>query len=499
MTSLGCHVQGAVMPHPDQGSAVTALHGSKCRFLAKMPTQNEELMSEFKCFIKTWIKNNLIPLSNEVDVSFETWLCNTNYPNWRKQELTSVWEEHSRILLDKDFKLSSFIKDEVYPEFKPSRWINARSDVFKCYAGPYIKAIENVVYQLKYFIKKVPIKDRPSYLTNMLKREGAMYFATDFSTFESVFTKQMLEACEFQLYDHMLSRVPGGPEFCSIYSEALSGMNKLKSKYYSITVEAVRMSGEMSTSLGNGFTNLMLMLFMFTKYSKCTGVELVVEGDDGLGVFSGIPPASKDFEQLGCNLKLEFHQELEHASFCGLIFDSVDLINLTDPREVLVTFGWTGGKQSKCSNKNLLKLLRCKSLSLIHQYPGCPIIQALARYGLRMTRSVSNYLVHFLNHRGSRVFNSWERDQIYSAICEYSDERNILFLETGINTRILCEKLYGISISQQLRIESMLDFKDDLSPLIVDSDIKFHEHWKLYFDRYVVENFIQHSDIPNIT
>lgn len=498
MASLGCHVEGVALPHPDLQDAATCLHGAKCRFLAKMPTQNEELMAEFKIFVAQWLKDNLVPLAPDTDVSFETWLSEINHPQWRKDELKKCWEEHGKELdLESDTGCSAFAKDETYPEYKPTRWINSRSDAFKCFAGPWIRAIEKVVYKLKWFIKNVPVKDRPKKILEDLYRIGANYFATDFSTFEATFNYCLMDAAEFQLYDYMTQFVPGGPEFSSLYREILGGTNRVVSKFFTLYVEAIRMSGEMSTSLGNGFTNLMLMLFLFSK-AGCTDVDAKVEGDDGIGTYKGTPPTPEMYAMMGANIKLEIHESLTTASFCGIVFHPDDLINLVDIREVLVSFGWTTGKYSGSRPKILKMLLRAKALSLAYQYPGCPVLQSLSRYALRVTRDVRNYMTGFMNKQGSHAYSLWEREQILDAIKNLpSDEQRIPVVNAGIQTRLLAEKLYGIPVEMQKRIERYLDGLQSIQPLrIPEMDQFFHDHWKDYWNKYVADVYLVHINDP---
>ena len=119
----------------------------------------------------------------------------------------------------------------------------------------------------------------------------------------------------------------------------LAGYNTCTFKRFKLGIQATRMSGEMCTSLGNGFSNLMLMLFACHRIgSKCTGV---VEGDDGFFVCSPRAPTSKEFKEIGFTIKMERHDSLTTASFCGIVFDTIDKINVTDPMEVLIGFGWS--------------------------------------------------------------------------------------------------------------------------------------------------------------
>jgi len=493
--SLGAHVEGVAMPHPDCHDAPTSLHGAKCRFLAEMPAPNEALMQEFQIFVQNWLETNLVPLTEVGD--FEDWVANINHPEWRKQEFRECWPPEDRILRPKDVQVKAHPKDEVYGEYKATRWINARTDRFKCYAGRFVRAVEKALYKTEWFIKNVPVADRPKVIHEDLYRGPSPAVATDYTTYEAVFKKRMLECCEFALFRHMLKFVPEGPEFCAIYEEVIGGLNHIINKFFTIIVEAIRMSGEMSTSLGNGFTNLMLMLFL-CKRANCTEVKAKVEGDDGIMTCRGTPPTTEDFAMMGCKIKLVRHTSLSTASFCGIVYHPDDFINLVDFRETIASVGWCSERYARTKPKIKAMLLRCKALSLAHQYPGCPVICALARYLLKCTRHVRNFIPSYLEKQGSRMFNLWEREQILQAVSDMpSDERKIIWREPGIQTRMLAEELYGVSMITQLAVEQYLDSLTTIQPLklpmLMDD---FHPTWISYWDNYVVNEYVQLCDRP---
>ena len=201
----------------------------------------------------------------------------------------------------------------------------------------------------------------------------------------------------------------------------------------------------MNTSLGNGFTNLMLVLFLFSELDEI--VDPVVEGDDCNVSFMSRCPTAKDFEKLGFTIKCGVSDSFEEMSFCGMIFDPVDLINVTDPTDALSSFGWAATRYVRMNNKKLMTLLRCKSLSYAHQYSGCPIVQSLAEYGLRMTKSYD--VRHFVQQ--SRLLTWWEREKFKNSV-----ERPV-HTEVPYRTRLLVERMFNISVQAQIEIEQYLD------------------------------------------
>lgn len=485
--SLGCHASDAACPHVDPIDVPTAVAGGEKRFTAKPPPRNRQMARRFRRFVKMWCKRNLVPLAPDSDTGIEAWLESTSYTEARKAELRRTFNEMSDIMdkSKKYLRCKSFIKDETYPSYKHSRCINSRSDEFKVTVGPIFRLIEKVVFQYEAFIKKIPIKDRPAYIKNLLQVDGAKYFAADYTSFEALFIKELMMDCEFVLYRHMTQHLPEGKQFMDLLEAALTGLNECEFKDFVIKVLCTRMSGEMNTSLGNGFTNLMVLLFL-AQENGCTSVKVVVEGDDSAARMTGPRPTAEQFEQLGLICKVEFHDNIETMSFCGLVFDDDDLVNVTDPREVLATFGWSSATYVRSNKKTLKMLLRCKALSMAHQYPGCPIISSLAQYGLRVTRSMD--VRHFIAERGR--FSLWEREQLLAAL---KDEKKIVVRDPPRNTRNLVEKLYGLTVDQQLRIEAYFDSCQVLQPFELTRMISnTPEDWVDYSMKYV-----RHVDIKS--
>lgn len=408
------------------------------------------------------------PLPHDVDLDLETWLSETSYPEWRKDELRKAFNECDDVLHPRHSRVNTHMKCETYPTYKHARPINSRTDVFKCLVGPLFKAIEKEMYKHPSFIKHISVADRPNYIFNKLYRAGGRYAATDYTSFEALFTEELMSCCEFELYHYMIKDVVNR----SYYEELLNrllGQNTCKFKWWSLFVRATRMSGEMCTSLGNGFSNLMFFLFVCQE-NGCTNVDGVVEGDDGLFVYVGQDPSPEDFERLGLKIKLEIHTVLNTASFCGIIFDERDLVNLRDPIQVLINFGWGDGRYSNCRSSKLKKLLRCKALSFAHQYPGCPVIDAMSKCFIRLTRNVD--IRKFIMK--DRTMGQWEREKLLELV-ECDDKRNPLwerdvpFREVGLGSRLIVEQKFGLCIEDQLSIERMFNEKTDLCP--VDSSL----------------------------
>jgi hypothetical protein len=476
------------MPHADIKDTATLLAGVQKRFARKPPVAEPGILEKLMKFVDKFLNENLVPLAPDTDVSVPTWLANTNYPFYRREELQEKATPISMIN-SYDCHVKLFMKDETYPSYKHGRGINSRSDEFKTAVGPYFKLIESKVFDLHWFIKHIPVADRPDYIKTLLYRSGSKYFASDYTTFEALFTSDLMKACEFRLYRYMTQHLENGDAFCELVERVLGGSNKIKNRYFGVDIDATRMSGEMCTSLGNGFSNLMFMLFVCAECG-CTDVDGVVEGDDGLFAFTGKAPTPSDFARLGLDIKLDIYNSLSEASFCGLIFDEKDLCNITDPIEVLRNFMWTNSRYIYANPKTLKILIRAKSLSYGWQYPGCPILASLAKYGLRVTESYlknGNVMkVDALKYMTSTgAVNEYVRDEFLSHVPSNSSS-NVPFVPITINTRLLMEKKFGIPMDHQLKIEAYLDSLATLGEYKIPFlDMYGHRDTIDYADKYI--------------
>lgn len=444
----------AVLPRPDVTHPDSLIDGIAKRMAYNPPPYKRALRRRFRKFVKKWVQKNLKPIEHNADLGFEEWLATTNYPEWRKDELRKTWndilEKDSFWMLEKDrlhenADVKLFCKEENYPEYKLPRGIWARVDEFKDISGPFFKTIEKELFKLPYFIKKVPKHQRPQYIKDLIERSNLKYICTDFTSFESLFTSDMMMDCEAILYKYMSSKNLMMQRLCRMILLVLTGDNVCGNKYFKVAVDAKRMSGEMNTSLGNGFSNLMFLLFAFHEYNiGFTGP--VVEGDDGLAGVDGDIPAQY-FTDMGLNVKLEVKENIGEASFCGIVSNMDELINITEPLQHLCFVPWVSRRYAFCSDEAYYGLIKSKALSLAYEYPGCPILDKYAR---KLLELLSKWKI---KHDRS---DSWK----YKIALEAERAMNSGSFPqrtTGPCTRVLMEKVFGIPTSAQILFERSID------------------------------------------
>lgn len=448
---LGCGLKYAAPPKIDPADTHTVATGAVYRFARQFKYEYDR--ADFTEFVMDWLSKNVEPLDIETDTSHATWIAGTPYTIARKEELIRKHEKFGRKLSDKIpqdcCKLKSFSKDESYvPDFKHARTINSREDEYKNMVGPHYQRISEKLFKLHWFIKKIPINERPAYIIDLIQRNGAYYICTDYTSFEAHFDSTLMEDCELLLAEYMTKKLPDGADFMR-WARVKTQMNKLAFKNFSVEIKAKRMSGEMDTSLSNGFSNLMFMLYFFKK-RNISNPAGVVEGDDGLFVVDK-PIDSQFFVDFGLNVKMELVSELNHASFCGMVFDLDEKTNVTNPIHELISFGWSSAKYARSKDGIKKCLLRSKALSLAYQYPACPILTALAAKICEFTAGYDSLAL--LEKRGDFTCQ-YEKAIIREAHAFF--EKHKLLEEPGPNTRILIETLYGVSMFDQLEIENYI-------------------------------------------
>lgn len=472
--SLGCEIMGAALPHVDP-EPLTTLAGVLKRFHFKMPKPNKFKLRKLKRFARRWLQKNIRPLDGLEDLDFDEWIISRTYSQARKEELIKLNEDliHNSFSY-KDHILKCFVKDEFYTDIKHARGIYSRDDSYKVKIGPMIAAIEKRLFKTKHFIKKIPLPDRPQYLEDMFGKFDKV-MVTDFSSFEQSFTEEIMRSLDFILFEHMMSNFSKSPNmYYRVLWQMLSQDNILKFKWFTIFRRALRCSGEMNTSLSNGFANLMVAKFLlYEKNIDDESSEIVVEGDDGIVANTyNVFPTKDDYSSLGFVVKDNIVDHVGQTGFCGLYYHPDDRNVMADPYKQLLKFPWAKQRYINAKDSTLKSLLRVKGFAYAYQFNGCPILGKLGRYAIRVTQGYSMSKI-----MESTYFTSYEKEEL-SQMFNLREE-----IQPGWSTRIMFEEMYGISITTQLRIEEYLDTKDDISPLNLQMD--FPKLFSDVFNDYV--------------
>lgn len=424
-------------------------------------------------------------LPADYDTSLNTWLEKTTYTNVEKQGFRNEVEIKG-YLEKQDRACKCFIKAETYPEYKHARPIKSRTDRFKAFMGPLFQGINEMLFaKTDTFIKKIPVNERPARLKELFQNFPKL-ICTDYSSFEAHFVNMIMFAIEFPFYIWVTWNLPVAQTF---RDELYTIMSQNVCKFFDFIVEcSSRASGEMNTSSGNGYVNDFLFEYV-TTIKQAEVKRKQFEGDDG--ITATIPhsasPTSEDYKTLGWVCKMITVDKFEEASFCGIVSDIDDLVNVCDIKAYIADFGWTRQQYLNANNTTLLSLIRAKGYSAIYQYPACPILDALGHYALRITDT------EYVHNKMKRMFRKGRlADSRYKNI-----KYELMFKTLGRrpsrrqspqNTRILVEKLFNIEISQQIAIEEWLDQLTTIQHL--DIDIEVPEAWTYNTEMFVTHEYI---------
>lgn len=479
--SLPCVVRGGIYFRPNANDPLSATQGLRKRLVHARPPIGGAILDEFEEFVQQWLKNNLTPLTPEDIPSFEEWVEGVNHPEWRKDEYRTAYEQWvgGEVKPSKLKTKKCFVKREFYDGPKFQRVIHSPTDYEKVLQGRFISAIEKKLFARPEFIKKIPRADWPSYIRDVADKAGFRIFGSDYSSFEANFVARLQQVCELALAKYMFSDVIQEEGVQDI----LNGNQRksLESKLFTAYITGRRSSGQMSTSLFNGFSNLMFNLFILLMKLGATEVAAVVEGDDGLFAHNAPrDPTPADYLQLGLTIKIVPVDAWYKASFCGVVTHPDVLDTLTNPWKTVLTCSWAGHAYLRARDSTLLMLAQVKGLSYLAQYPGCPVVQSVALWMLRCTKFDPARLMDLLDWYSQQVGVTWWDRQIVHEI----KNSNLQARSVDEKSRYIVEEVFGVTIEVQKALEQLFDSDSsgtvDLDPSITPT--KYRDQWDCYVE-----------------
>lgn len=468
LRSLTCGMYGAVVTTPQSHDPKMLLLGILKRNCTNVGSLDKNLLSELKEFITNEISS--WPKCEILDP--EVWLKECKLPAYKKIEMKKEFDREYPSMEEylHQFKHGThnklrdatvFGKAEYLIGEKTLRAINPTSAAYKYMVGPYFHWMEETIMKgelKKFFIKGVPVPARPDHILTQLgeKHNTSHTYSTDYSSFECSFVSDVMEHCEMVIYEHCFGQLPVWDII-----HALTGLKTknnehasiIKNKYFTVETTSLRMSGEMNTSLGNGLSNYFITKFLISKI-KGTDLRGVFEGDDGLFRYEGKEFPQDLAEKLGFSLKIQ-ECEANTASFCGNIFDLETKTVISDPWYCLAGSGYSFSAVG-ASVKTLDVLTASRGLSMMYQFPNCPVIPT---FGMRMFRTACLNLrlsekqtiekIRDYYLKSQRV-DWWERQKMLAATEQMPD------IKVSDSTRNLFEQVYQFPIELQLYVERKL-------------------------------------------
>lgn len=454
-TSLGVDLVCAPFV-PSRTHVQSAELGAQHRVYCEKLKFDHAMMQKFRFFAHRFVRR-MFPQYITTLMTYEQWReTRVNYGPSRLAQLDRAYARHGgqweKVACEPRFTRNQIhIKAECYPGApKYPRIISAREDEFKTLVGPFFHQVEEMVFHLPYFIKHVPVRDRPSYIEKFFSvgKSGQCLGTNDFSSFESLIYGKLQRCSELELYRWLGRGLDQG--FVDFVCKTIGGRQIHYNRRGWKAACRGRQSGDMCTSVGNGWVNFCVMSFVA---AECGWVERgepikgLFEGDDS--IFSCEPGNRSDLvlKQLGMRAKLASGVQPGEMGFLSTYWGS-DLVPITDPRRHISRFNYVLYKETNARVRK--ELLRAKSLSLAFEYAGCPLLRGLALLGLRLSEGHGPRFAHSDRYRAQQLWGTLQN-------CMLSDELQRRLEEPiPADRRLLYARLFGVNIAHQEVIESAL-------------------------------------------
>lgn len=468
----------------DQGNLAYAIKG---RMLRELPNHEryDLVRSTCRLVLRKQCSDKKIPSDFIIDRS--KYIDELPHNQNRKRQLHKADVKLKEDTSYKYNKIEIHIKpNDVFEGFKKPRGIYARSDGAKVKYGSVIHQIEQKIFELPYFVKKVSVDKRARYIYDFM--DGANdkaynYYVTDYSNFESQMNEDLMNVCECQLYKYISSENKECSEVMKEFCEVITGVNSCWAPNLSAWMRAKRQSGEVCTSLGNGWTNLIMAMTICRSHGiKFEDFRGVFEGDDGvIRTPKNVVLTAADWERFGMVIKIKKVPSITQAEFCGLIFNSEDLSNIKDPIWSLVTFGWSRSSLKFVRSKQLVEgQILAKVICAICEAPRCPIVKPFMLKMLSLTKWTNP--VYDQDWWFKYVMRDWNIDEIMTNNMFW----NLVGQDVPFCNRLTMAEYYHIPIADQLQIEKEISLITDLTKLKLPTLQRYiPQEWIMCYDRYV--------------
>ncbi len=535
--SLGCHVPGATMPTPDRKDPLSLLLGACKRLIVHIPEPDLALDVAMCKFVDRFFEFYFVPISPHEKRDPYEWLYSRPYPERRRRQIA---ENYERGEPDNTEDSDAHIKLETYSGYKMPRFIRPTSDWGLMRMGPTQALVEQQVFALPCFIKKVPAHMRVAWLSAQLESVSSDMTENDFESME-VHLQGPRAMWQHRLSTRFYCRLYDCNELLRIrYETAIPGLGKTGRPPVTIC-GPIKLegayglnSGKLETSEVNADQNVVTYAFIqehyfghrfedMAKYARVEMLDLVeharvkhdvrvrminraveqglvlkttaefntqvpsvgpsgnFEGDDSLNSPDlGESPTAAQYRSIGYCCEPRVSRYVTGTDFCGMVFDQTEGVMVTDIREVLVAFGW--GSQdyldAGLGSVRVQELVRAKGYSTVHQYLNCPVLHELGLWALRVTRGID--MRRFFS-RNLKMSN-WDRQQLYEAWLALRDMDIPQPVEKP-RARLLIERLYGVTVAQQLHMEEWFRHSNKIEPFVCVDVSSFPNDW-LHYDSF---------------
>nr|WRQ65809.1 polyprotein [Tolivirales sp.] len=507
------NVKYNLAPIPDTNDSNNVKEGLMKRIGTAVPEADIQTKTLFPLYVDAFIKKfdlqgSIVDLLVD-DVTklmdWETYKETLRYSPARMRQLQKIRDEvekigtfefndteEGRLMNYLWTKVEMHVKWESYHgEKKFVRGIFSRMDEFKVFFGGWAKIMQRIMYKkLNSQVTDKPVRDLPKYLLDKFKIFD-LIFGGDFSAFESHSFPWVYHNVTIRISTAMLG-IEISKEVVRAH-ETVSGPQNIENKYQAVNMHGKMMSGELITAIGNALVNQIYLMFICESEGLCKGIgfyyeesgrlrrfmwrgrpnspdhidiEIVVSGDDslfGLTNLEGVDYSkyidTNYLERYGVKLKLDLKDSVSGSGFLSKLYSEQDLKTICDPLKQL-SKGILPMKYASSKVGVKKSLARARAMSLKYEFDGCPIVGAYADCILRCTRNVSikKALIY------SELDDPFKHEKLVEAVKWFeSQPRELRYGESskvGIESRIIVEDSFGISVPAQLAIEEYFQQTD---------------------------------------
>lgn len=442
-----------------QPSITNEIASAMHRYGADMPTTSP-LDAEFEAFAKCVI-HTLPKLTKDDLIPFEQWV--SKYPKKRQEYLRKI---HASIeKTDASFATSaSFLKAEQYAEPKIPRSINAPSDEAKVILGPLQESIDKKMFKSRpdVFVKGSDPLTWPDRLENILGDLPCVN--TDFSSFECHHRGRFANVIWYWQM-HMLRDVHKNKFHKNLICALIKGKNVCRYRNSTASIVETLMSGVAWTSSANGVLNWLINCYLSAKHlmPNASPSELALyskkfkcqfEGDDGIFEDVGVPDSL--IAQLSIRLDFQRKRNYTEAHFCSQVIDRQERMLCYDWRKMLMKISCIPIKWKGCKDATEKTLLRGMALSYQYLYARSPVVSAIILKILDLTRG----------HDVRKLIAGCSLDQMTLDRMTAAGRAMTRMPEISAGTRSVYEQAFGLSPSEQIRLETeILASKDETTLL----------------------------------
>ena len=389
-TSLGPHYDGACLWYPDIRNNWNYLTAAVTRLCRQVPpfTAGPRFWNFVDEFLDHFDIKGPIPI-----IPFESYINNhPSYTAAKKRQLIELEKATRHCSLEDLWKFTtadSFLKWEPYPEEKKPRLINPRSDAYKVRVAHIHASVDKFLYEklADFLVKGMTSPERTRVILERFN-ERINISSSDFTSQENSI-KQELMTMECTIYQRLLKGAVPDETLNLIVATKLD-KQRLQGSGLKIVLDVTRDSGDPDTASMNVIENIISTLYSYYEqlYQDMTirefllekghSYDILCEGDDGIHSSTRGRIDSSTYEQLGFIAKIESHDDVKTASFCGQVMSTTGTL-FADPAKFVLKLGWCHPNYHNSSERTKTRLLLAKCYSALYLYPGCPVIFPLAK------------------------------------------------------------------------------------------------------------------------